>query len=346
MPEIRQFEQSGIQVSDLPVPEKSRDGWPWTEAFDPGEEFKLAGGQSWPKISIVTPSYNRIRFFEETLRSVILQGYPNLEFIIMDAGSTDGSIELIKKYEPWIASWVSVPDGGQTDAVNKGWAKATGEILGWLATDDIYLPGTLWRVAMEYRKSEFAALAGGTDVVDIDGLFIGRKGGKSFEPESILTGAKPGSPASFYRHDILDQVGDMRLDLTYNPDREFAIRIGEKFWPDMARTVSEPFSAFRLWDESITGAGGRAAVSERISVVDEYLARNPELSNAGGIRTLSLHRIYISQAKREKEVNALGEELRFRLLAFFQKPTGLGAAKILARALQLLVKSPSRIGRS
>jgi GT2 family glycosyltransferase len=101
----------------------------------------MPSGNPWPRISIVTPSHNQGQFLEETIRSVLLQGYPDVEYIIIDAGSRDASPDIIRRYEPWIAYWVSEPDRGQGDAINKGWRRATGEFITWLNSDDILLPG-------------------------------------------------------------------------------------------------------------------------------------------------------------------------------------------------------------
>jgi len=109
-------------------------------------------GSSWPRISIITPSFNQRQFIEETLRSVLLQGYPDLEYIVMDGGSTDGSLDVIRKYEPWLTRWVSEPDHGQSDAINKGLRMATGEIANWINSDDCLLPGALKVVADAYSS--------------------------------------------------------------------------------------------------------------------------------------------------------------------------------------------------
>lgn len=103
--------------------------------------------KEYPKISIVTPSYNQAEFLEETIQSVLSQNYPNLEYIIIDGGSTDGSIDIIKKYENYLHFWCSEPDAGQYDAINKGFSHSTGEIMGWLNSDDMYLPWSFKTVA-------------------------------------------------------------------------------------------------------------------------------------------------------------------------------------------------------
>ena len=105
-----------------------------------------------PKISIVTPSFNQAQFLEETILSVINQNYPNLEYIIIDGGSTDGSVDIIKKYEKHLTYWVSEPDNGHGHALNKGFSTTTGEIMAWINSDDKYYPSTFATVAEIFNK--------------------------------------------------------------------------------------------------------------------------------------------------------------------------------------------------
>ncbi len=131
---------------DPKLPTSDRLGWPWS-IDDSAAELPLATDFEYPKITVVTPNYNYGRYLEATIRSVLLQGYPNLEFMIVDGGSKDESIDVIKKYEPWLSYWESKPDRGQTHAINKGLALATGEVFNWINSDDILMPGSLMAIA-------------------------------------------------------------------------------------------------------------------------------------------------------------------------------------------------------
>jgi glycosyltransferase involved in cell wall biosynthesis len=133
-------------LSQLPAPPKSKIGWPWTEESKTPPPLK-PDGCSWPRISIVTPSFNQDQFIEETIRSVILQNYPSLEYIIIDGGSSDSSLEIIKKYEPWVTYWTSEPDNGQSHAINKGFIKCTGEMVNWICSDDLLCKDALYNIA-------------------------------------------------------------------------------------------------------------------------------------------------------------------------------------------------------
>lgn len=145
-------------LDDLPDPPPGETGWPWTEQSEPVPEAR--GEKSRPLISVITPSYNQGNFIEETIRSVLLQGYPRLEYIVIDGGSDDGSIEVIRKYEKWIDYWVSEPDKGQSHAINKGFFRSTGEYVCWINSDDLLQRNALHRHARKIGFSKDVLYAG------------------------------------------------------------------------------------------------------------------------------------------------------------------------------------------
>lgn len=179
---------TALTLNDLPPPPPGKTGWPWTEE-NKSLPAQMPDGSEWPQISIVTPSYNYGRFIEETIRSVLLQGYPNLEYIIIDGGSTDTTVEIIKKYEQYITYWVSEPDKGQTDAINKGYQRCTGDIFAWLNADDAYATSTCFQDVAEIYRSGYKLIAGELLPIDAEGNELSdyRYFGKSI-------------PANFYQY--------------------------------------------------------------------------------------------------------------------------------------------------
>jgi glycosyltransferase involved in cell wall biosynthesis len=173
-------------VTDLPLPSRELTGWPWTEGSEPVPPHR-PDGSPWPRITIVTPSYNQGQYIEETIRSILLQGYPNLEYIIMDGGSTDGTVDIIRKYERWIDYWESVPDQGQAHAINKGLARATGALFQWINSDDVLQPGSLLSVAQ--ARQEHCAVAG--RVLHNDGTRTFVNSNALLAPQNILAALSP-----------------------------------------------------------------------------------------------------------------------------------------------------------
>jgi len=131
---------------ELPRPPAGKNGWPWIVETPPLASVR-PDGTPWPRVTIVTPSFNQGQFVEQTIRSVLLQGYPNLEYIVMDGGSSDESVQILNRYAKWFSHFESKPDGGQVKAINAGFSMATGEILAWVNSDDGYLPNVLGTVA-------------------------------------------------------------------------------------------------------------------------------------------------------------------------------------------------------
>lgn len=143
-----------VSLSDLPPPPPGRTGWPWDVAPTPPSPNPA------PRITLVTPSFRQAAFLEETLRSVLLQGYPNLQYIVIDGGSDDGSIDILRKYAPWLDYWVSEPDRGQSHAINKGLSRADGVWFNWLNSDDCLLPGALQAIAVAGADERISIVAG------------------------------------------------------------------------------------------------------------------------------------------------------------------------------------------
>ena len=194
---------------------------------------RMPEAKPWPRISIVTPSYNQGRFIEGTIRSVLLQGYPNLEYIVIDGGSADGTTDVLRKYEPWLTYWVSEPDRGQSHAVNKGFKVASGEIAAWLNSDDQYLPGTLRTIAEHaHRYPEAGAWAGGGRRIDSkSGKLIWERLPPGLEFSQILGWNKyylP-QPSCFLNRRVLKD--DIYLDESYHLQMDFDLwlRISKRF---------------------------------------------------------------------------------------------------------------------
>jgi glycosyltransferase involved in cell wall biosynthesis len=179
-----------------------------------------------PKITIVTPSFNQGAFIEETIRSILLQNYPNLEYIIIDGGSTDNTIEIIKKYEPWIAYWISEKDHGQAEAINKGIAKSTGLLFNWINSDDRLPENALFKVAKLYNERKFNLLAGSVkDFKDTGEEWIRRN--FNLTPEKMMLKSKDmyfHQPGIWYRTDQIKKLGGLKTKYHYCFDWHLVIR--------------------------------------------------------------------------------------------------------------------------
>ena len=183
-----------------------------------------------PLVTVVTPSFNQARFLEETINSVLNQTYPNLQYIIMDGGSSDGSLEIIKKYAARLAHWVSEKDSGQTDAINKGFALAKGEILAWLNSDDTLLPNAIEEaVAYLSEHPETGMVYGDANYIDENS----RVRGKFPAAETDLPRLRRGyvhipQQASFFRRSLWEQVGPLDPKFFFAMDYDLWVRLAEK----------------------------------------------------------------------------------------------------------------------
>ena len=182
-----------------------------------------------PLVTIVTPSYNQAPFLEATIRSVLEQDYPHIEYIIIDGGSTDGSLDIIKKYADRLAFWSSEKDRGQTDAINKGFARATGDILAWINSDDTYEPGAI-REAVEWMQAhpEMGLVYGDANFIDDDGKVIGRFPAAQTDYRLLRRGyVHIPQQAAFFRRDLWQKVGPLDPSFFFAMDYDLWVRIAK-----------------------------------------------------------------------------------------------------------------------
>ncbi len=181
-----------------------------------------------PLVSVVTPSFNQGRFIGETIESVLTQDYPNIEYWVIDGGSTDETLDVLRRYEddPRF-HWISEPDRGQSDAINKGFARCRGEIVAWLNSDDVYLPGAIREsVQPLVDHLEVALIYGDIEVIDPEGNLLGQITGTPFDMGRLVTDLHSiPQPTVFVRRRVVEQVGPLRCDFHHAMDLEWWIRI-------------------------------------------------------------------------------------------------------------------------
>jgi glycosyltransferase involved in cell wall biosynthesis len=231
-----------------------------------------------PRLSVVTPSFNQAQFIEETIQSVLGQGYAELEYIIVDGGSTDGSVDIIKRYRRWLGWWVSEPDRGQAHAINKGLARATGEVVAYINSDDTYLPGAFRRV--------IDALQARPDVEWVCSPCIAED--ERNHTTATLKPRVPGDPARwlfkpsgepycfpqpgvFVRKRLIERIGPFREDLHYSFDYEYFQRI--LFAGIRPLELDGATARFRVHAASKTGSNAAGFAVEDMMVADLYFER-------------------------------------------------------------------------
>ena len=251
-----------------------------------------------PLISIVVPSFNQALYLEECLGSVLDQSYSRREIIVIDGGSRDGSREILRRRERRLEYWVSEADRGQAHAVNKGWARAKGDILGWLNSDDRLEAGALDSVAGAYRSQPRAALLYG-DVREIDarGGAVGGKKMADFGLRSLLLGKNMGQPGVFIPRRSYEALGSLDESLHFALDFDYFLRVWTAF-PDGGAYIPQVLASSRVWEAAKTiKQGGRFGEEYRI-VLDGYFAR-PDLPPAvRALRRRALARsVYFRQAR-------------------------------------------------
>lgn len=225
-----------------------------------------------PLISIVTPSLNQGRFIRQCIESVLSQDYPKFEFIIIDGGSTDETISVIQEYETSISYWISEPDEGQSDAINKGFRRASGEIVSWLNADDYYLPGALDSVVNAYRAEPTSPFYFGDGLrVSENGTLIAKffpRGAMVFDRQALIMGLNYIlQPSTFINRYALEKVGYLDIELHYGLDSDLWMRLSSLGQPCPIPSV---LAATREYGATKTASGSFARVEELRKIALKY----------------------------------------------------------------------------
>jgi glycosyltransferase involved in cell wall biosynthesis len=260
-------------LAELPAPPAGKSGWPWTEgspAAPSGDAAPL------PTITVVVPSYQQGAFLEETLRSILLQGYPDLEVLVMDGGSKDETVSVIRKYEPWLAGWVSERDGGQSAAINKGWRRAQGELLTWLNSDDLLRPGWAQAMARALVADEALDLAYcDVQVIDHESRFRWLVEGRAPEVSyTVLMWRTPFFQQGFLaRRRVFEACGYVDESMHFAMDTELWLRLllaGRTF-----RRVPEALGALRIHPATKTSTMYRTLIANMFEMTKRFMDTAP-----------------------------------------------------------------------
>ena len=271
---------------DLPLLEKKK-GWPWIESEKPVERDD---GIAWPRITLITSSYNKGMYIEEAIRSVLLQNYPNLEYIIIDGGSTDNSLEIIKQYERWLAYWVSEPDHGQAHAINKGLSMASGDIVSWVHADDMLFPGACYEIAKEFMAQPDAGLIYGAGAkIDKDNKVVKKVLSHKYNSKLLRTRCYLFQPSTFIKRSALEKAGVLDESLHYWMDWDLYLRIC-RYFP--AYRTEHQIGMWRTHDDTKTLTGAYSEQRREIALIGR---KNNGLYDRNNVSFWVLHMFFVAE---------------------------------------------------
>lgn len=228
-----------------------------------------------PRVSIVTPSFNQVQFLEQTIQSVLSQGYPNLEYMVVDGGSKDGSVEIIRKYEAQISWWVSEADHGQSEACNKGWNRATGEIIGWLNSDDVLLPGAIDKMVKTFQQNpEMGLIYGDVLSMDADGNVFNIMRFDDWGLDDLMKFNIISQPGVFMRREILEKAGYLDGEMHFLQDHHLWLKMVQLAPMHYLR---ETIAAAR-YHAAAKNVGAGARYGKDAYKIVEWMQTQPELA--------------------------------------------------------------------
>jgi len=296
---------------------------------------------TWPKITVVTPSYNQGQFLERAIGSVLSQNYPNLEYFVFDAGSTDNTLAILKRYGKRLTYWTSESDRGQSDAICKGWNMATGDVLAWLNTDDFYYPGALHEVGKRFAANpNLKMVCGAVALVDEQERKLRVKRPVAVAPEVLLPRANiPAQAGTFIRREIFESLGGPRLDLHYVMDWELWLRVGLRYPPSAIAFSNKIIAADRQWPGTKTlNAGGKDAAEMR-KVLKELFGSHKLNGQLRPFERVAFARAWWRQSKGELRQGQRRLALASLGKAVCLAPTSFPAVKILRQVKRILFGS-------
>jgi glycosyltransferase involved in cell wall biosynthesis len=272
-----------------------------------------------PRITIVTPSYNQGAYIEATLKSVLTQAYPALEYIVIDGGSNDDTPHILQRYTDQLAYWLSEADDGQADAINKGFARSTGQIMGWLNSDDVLLPGALWQVARTFQAQPQARLVTGLrQIIDADGRHERYEMLWYPEHEVIRRAAFIAQETTFWQRSLWDAIGPLDASYQFALDYEYwqrALAAGYTF-----TLIPAYLGGFRRHADAKTSQADalRTAELTRIyqhyGIADDETAAHQQLKNILGPAWRHQQRMLREFGERRSAQDAMRYVRYFKLL--------------------------------
>lgn len=268
-----------MNVNELPYPSHQNREWPWlgSDEFEECSSELVFKNIRYPRISIVTINYNHGLYLEQAIRSVLLQGYPNLEYIIIDGGSSDGSLEIIHRYKKWLSYWISEKDDGPPYAANKGLSRCSGDIIGWLSSTDYLLPGILNELAVEWSKSGNSLYYGRSQLISNQGHILADDvliPQKKCSWKDLLKGARFPMNVVFFPSVFVKEGARLNEKMINCCDLEFCLRILERY---PARYIDRHLATFRVHPQQRSGGSplksGDFLKREDVKILKNYLRR-------------------------------------------------------------------------